>query len=81
MTSHVAQSLTVERSASHIDTADSRLRGLINQVSSYVGASRPEQEVVLFTDNAEALARVMGRTHEAHKALAPEQIQEFDIAV
>ena len=81
MTSHAAQSLTVERSALHIDTADSRLRGLINQVSSYVGASRPEQEVVLFTDNAEALARVMGRTHEAHKALAPEQIQELDIAV
>ena len=63
----------------HIDTGDSRLRSLINQVSAYVGGSRPEQEVVLFTDSMEALARVTGRTHEAHKEVAPEQVRDIGI--
>jgi hypothetical protein len=78
-TSHSAQSRTVERCAAQVDTGDHRLHGLINRVFSYVAGSRPEHELAVFTDNKEDLAKVMGREHVVHTALAPQQIQEVDI--
>ena len=73
-TSHSAQSRTVERCATHVDTGDHRLHALINKVFSYVSGSRPEYELAVFTDNQEDLARVMGRAHEVHTALTQPQV-------
>jgi ATP-dependent exoDNAse (exonuclease V) alpha subunit len=74
-TSHSAQSRTVDRAAVHVDTGDYRLHASVNRVFSYVAASRPEYELVVFTDNQEDLANVMGREHVVHTALTPEQMQ------
>jgi conjugative relaxase-like TrwC/TraI family protein len=78
-TSHSAQSRTVDRCAVQVDTDDHRLHALINRVFTYVAGSRPEYELAVFTDNKEKLARVMGREHEIHTALAPKQIQELSV--
>ncbi len=77
MTSHSAQSKTVERVLINIDTQDHRLRGLLNEVFSYVAASRPEYDLQVFADNATQLLRVLSRENEQTKALAPEQIQVY----
>jgi hypothetical protein len=69
----------VERCAVQVDTDDHRLHGLINRVFTYVAGSRPEYELVVFTDDKENLARVMGREHEVHTALRPEISREVTV--
>jgi ATP-dependent exoDNAse (exonuclease V) alpha subunit len=84
MTSHSAQSMTVNRSLLNVDTSDLRLRGLLNDVFAYVAGSRPEYDLQIFADNAAELARVLGRQNEEQKALAPEEISvlhDWHIAV
>jgi conjugative relaxase-like TrwC/TraI family protein len=80
MTSHSAQSKTVERCLLHIETMDSRLRALLNQVFAYVAGSRPEHDLRVFSDDASRLQRVLGRENEEQKALSPGQIKEFALA-
>ncbi len=77
MTSHSAQSQTVERVLININSSDPRLRGLLNEVFAYVAASRPEYDLQVFADNASQLFRVLSRENEAQKAHSPEEIQEY----
>ncbi len=77
MTSHSAQSKTVERVLINIDTGDHRLRGLLNEVFSYVAASRPEYDLQVFADDATQLLRVLSRQNEQTKALSPEQLSVY----
>jgi ATP-dependent exoDNAse (exonuclease V) alpha subunit len=77
MTSHSAQSQTVERCLININSFDPRLRGLLNEVFAYVGASRPEYDLRLFADQASELYRVLSRENEEQKAHSPEQIAEY----
>ena len=77
MTSHSAQSKTVERVLINIDSGDHRLRGLLNEVFSYVAVSRPEYDLQIFADDAAQLLRVLSRQNEQTKALAPEQISAY----
>ena len=77
MTSHSAQSKTVERVLINIDTSDPRLRGLVNDVFGYVAGSRPEYDMQVFTDNAGQLERVLSRQNEQQKALSPETLAAY----
>ncbi|MDQ2775623.1 MAG: relaxase domain-containing protein [Acidobacteriota bacterium] len=77
MTSHSAQSKTVERVLINVDATDPRLRGLLNEVFGYVAASRPEYDLQVFADDATHLLRVLSRQNEQTKALAPEQISGY----
>jgi conjugative relaxase-like TrwC/TraI family protein len=77
MTSHSAQSKTVNRVLINIDSSDPRLRGLLNEVFSYVATSRPENDMQVFADDATQLARVLSRSNEQMKALSPEQLSAY----
>jgi hypothetical protein len=74
MTSHSAQSKTAERVLINIDSSDSRLRGLLNEVFSYVATSRPEYDMQVFADDATRLGRVLSRANEEMKALSSQQL-------
>jgi DNA primase catalytic core len=54
-TSHSAQSLTFDRVAIHIDTGNSKVRGLVDRVLAYVGFSRAARELMVVTDDKEFL--------------------------
>lgn len=75
MTSQSAQSKTVTRTLIHVETMDTRLRGLHNQVFAKVAGSRHEQGVAFYVDSKLDLARELGRPLEKHKALSPEEIE------
>lgn len=76
MTSHSSQGATVDRIIVHIDTSDSRLHALINEVLAYVALSRPRYDAQVFTDNAEKLDRSLSRSNQNTTALSQEQIQD-----
>jgi conjugative relaxase-like TrwC/TraI family protein len=69
-TSHASQGATVDRVIVNVDTA----RGvrLVNRRQFYVSLSRARHDARIYTDNAEALARVVGR--EQLKATALENL-------
>lgn len=69
----------MERCAVQVDTDDHRLHGLINRVFTYVAGSRPEYKLAVFMDDKDKLARVMGREHEVHTALASERVQDLPV--
>jgi ATP-dependent exoDNAse (exonuclease V) alpha subunit len=77
ITSHSAQSQTVERVLINVNSSDSRLCGLLNEVFAYVAASRPEYDLQIFADNASQLLRVLSRENETQKALSPEEIAQY----
>ncbi len=79
MTSHSAQSQTVERVFINIHSADPRLRGLLNEVFAYVAASRPEYDLRLLADHAADLLRVLGRENEQQKAHSPQQVAQLNL--
>src|SRR3954447_7351081 len=76
MTSHSAQSQTVDRVLININSSDPRLPGLLNEVFAYVAASRPEYDLQILADNASRLLRVLSRENEQTKALLPEEIAQ-----
>jgi hypothetical protein len=61
----------------HIDTSDYRLSGLIDKTLAYVGTSRAQHDIQIFTDDASHLHRSLSRENERAKALSPEQIREY----
>ena len=77
MTSHSAQSQTVERVLINVDSSDPRLRALLNEVFSYVASSRPEYDLQVFADDETQLSRVLSRQNEQQKALSPQEISKF----
>jgi hypothetical protein len=77
MTSHAAQGQTVDRVPIQIDTGDSRVRSLVDQILAYVARSKPRHDAQSFTDNAEALSRALSRRNENPTALSPDQIDRY----
>jgi conjugative relaxase-like TrwC/TraI family protein len=77
MTSHSSQGATVDQVLIHIDTSDSRSRGLIDETLAYVATSRPRYDAEIFTDNEQQLGLALSRSHENATALAPEQIESY----
>jgi ATP-dependent exoDNAse (exonuclease V) alpha subunit len=57
MTSYSLQSKTSERTLLQIDTGDSRIRTLLDKPLLYVGASRGNRRLVVFTDDKESARR------------------------
>jgi ATP-dependent exoDNAse (exonuclease V) alpha subunit len=51
MTSHSSQDVTVDRVLIHVDTTDSRVRGLVDKTLSYVATSRARYDAQIFTDS------------------------------
>lgn len=81
MTSHSSQGATVDRAVIHIDTGDTRVRGLIDQTLAYVATSRPRYDAQIFTDDADRLANALSRKHENATALSPEQISAYSLSL
>jgi conjugative relaxase-like TrwC/TraI family protein len=77
MTSYSAQGTTVDRVLLQIDTSDYRLSGLIDKTLAYVGASRAQCDIRIFTDDAARLERSLARENERAKALSPDQIRVY----
>jgi ATP-dependent exoDNAse (exonuclease V) alpha subunit len=77
MTSYSAQGTTVDRVLLHIDTSDYRLNGLIDKTLAYVGASRAQHDIQIFSDDSRRLERSLSRETERAKALSPEQIRSY----
>jgi conjugative relaxase-like TrwC/TraI family protein len=77
MTSHSSQGATVDQVLIHIDTSDSRSRGLIDETLAYVATSRPRYDAEIFTDNEQQLGLALSRHHENATALAPEEIESY----
>lgn len=80
MTSHSAQGMTVDRVLIHVDTGDSRLRGLVDKALSYVATSRARNDVQIFTDNAAELSRALSRENVKGPGLSPAQIGRYRAA-
>jgi AAA domain/TrwC relaxase len=78
-TSYSEQSTTAERVLLHLDTGDSSIRSLMDKRLVYVGSSRAERDLVVFTDDREHL---LGEQSPANrislkpKALSREEIHE-----
>jgi ATP-dependent exoDNAse (exonuclease V) alpha subunit len=77
MTSYSAQGTTVDRVLLQIDTSDYRLSSLIDKTLAYVGASRAQYDIRIFTDDAARLERSLARENERAKALPPDQIRAY----
>jgi ATP-dependent exoDNAse (exonuclease V) alpha subunit len=77
MTGYSAQGTTVDRVLLQIDTSDYRLSSLIDKTLAYVGASRAQYDVRIFTDDAARLERSLARENERAKALSSEQIRAY----
>ena len=77
MTSHSSQGMTVDRVLIHVDTGDSRVRGLVDKTLSYVATSRARHDAQIFTDNAEQLSRALTRDNVKDTALSTAQIQHY----
>lgn len=75
MTSHSSQGMTVDRVLIHVDTGDSRVRGLVDKTLSYVATSRARHDAQIFTDNAAELSRALSRDNVKETALSPAQIE------
>lgn len=79
ITSYSLQSKTGERTLLHIDTGGSRIQTLIDKPLVYVGASRGNRELVVFTDDKQCLLgehSPVNRMTLKPKALAREEIEE-----
>ena len=83
MTSHSSQGATVDRVLVHIDTADTKIRALINEVLAYVALSRPRYDARILTDDEQRLSAALSRSQQNATALAPQttadQIHGFGI--
>ncbi|MGC2656516.1 MAG: MobF family relaxase [Bryobacteraceae bacterium] len=77
VTSYSSQGLTVDNTILQIDTRDPQARGLLGRELAYVALSRARHDVQIFTDSAERLGVSLDRTHEAGKALSPDQIKAY----
>jgi ATP-dependent exoDNAse (exonuclease V) alpha subunit len=77
MTSYSAQGTTIDRVLLQIDTSDYRLNSLIDKTLAYVGASRAQYDIRIFTDDAVRLERSLARENERAKALSPDQIRAY----
>ena len=77
MTSYSAQGATVERVLVNIETDAPNLRGLINRTLAYVGLSRGSLDMRVFTDNAAALNKALGREDTKPRALDHEQTVQY----
>jgi len=79
MTSYAQQSRTGEKVLVQLDTGDSRIRTLIDKPLVYVGASRGEKDILIFTDDREHLLSEyspVNRVALKPKALCREEIAE-----
>jgi ATP-dependent exoDNAse (exonuclease V) alpha subunit len=77
MTSHSSQGMTVDRVLVHVDTTDSRVRGLVDKTLSYVATSRARYDAQVFTDNAGQLGHVLSRENVKETALSEAQIRKY----
>ncbi|MBV9154711.1 MAG: relaxase domain-containing protein [Acidobacteriaceae bacterium] len=77
MTSHSSQGVTVDRVLIHVDTTDSRVRGLVDKTLSYVATSRARYDAQVFTDNASQLSRALARENVKETALSEAQIRKY----
>jgi hypothetical protein len=77
MTSHSSQGTTVDRVLIHVDTTDSRVRGLVDKTLSYVATSRARYDAQIFTDDASQLGRALSRENVKETALNGAQIREY----
>jgi ATP-dependent exoDNAse (exonuclease V) alpha subunit len=77
MTSHSSQGMTVDRVLIHVDTTDSRVRGLVDKTLSYVATSRARYDAQVFTDSASQLGRALSRDNVKETALSETQIQKY----
>jgi ATP-dependent exoDNAse (exonuclease V) alpha subunit len=71
-TSHAAQGATVDRVIVNVDSM--RSAQLVNQKQFYVSISRARSDARIYTDDAEALGRAVGRRPE--KSIAMDAIKE-----
>lgn len=81
MTSHSSQGATVDRVLLHVDTSDTRIRALVNEILAYVATSRPRYDAQVFTDNASRLCQALSRAQRNTTALSEDQIRSYGIAV
>lgn len=77
MTSHSSQGMTVDRVLIHVDTTDSRVRGLVDKTLSYVATSRARYDAQVFTDDAAQLSSALSRGNLKETALSDRQIAAF----
>lgn len=77
MTSHSSQGMTVDRVLIHVDTTDSRVRGLVDKTLSYVAISRARYDAQVFTDDASRLGRALSRENVKETALNEAQIRKY----
>lgn len=77
MTSHSSQGMTVDRVLIHVDTTDSRVRGLVDKTLSYVATSRARCDAQIFTDDARQLGPALSRENLKETALSEVQIQKY----
>jgi conjugative relaxase-like TrwC/TraI family protein len=77
MTSHSSQGMTVDRVLIHVDTTDSRVRGLVDKTLSYVATSRARYDAQIFTDDANQLGRALSRENVKETALSEAQIRKY----
>ena len=77
MTSHSSQGMTVDRVLIHVDTGDSRVRGLVDKTLSYVATSRARYDAQIFTDDAQQLGRALARDNDKNTALSERQIHQI----
>lgn len=76
MTSHSSQGATVDQVLVHIDTSETRIRALINEMLAYVALSRPRFDAQIYTDNAGKLEKALFRSNQNTTALSQEQIRQ-----
>ena len=77
MTSHSGQGMTVDRVLIHVDTSDSRIRGLVDKTLSYVATSRARYDAQVFTDDASQLGRALSQENVKEIALSEKQIRDY----
>ena len=66
-TSSKAQGSTVTKAILNIDS--SRRAELVNMRQFYVGESRPERELLIYTDSVQGMRRAVSRTQDKELAL------------
>jgi conjugative relaxase-like TrwC/TraI family protein len=76
MTSHSSQGTTVDQVLVHIDTSETRIQALINEMLAYVALSRPRFNAQIYTDNADKLEKALSRSNQNTTALSQEQIRQ-----
>src|SRR5947209_16987034 len=80
MTSHSSQGMTVDRVLIHVDTGDSRIRGLVDKTLSYVATSRARHDAQVFTDSAAQLSTALSRENVKDTALSAVQVEQYQLA-